>query len=115
MRPSKGQRLKFTGEFKTVDDGAVAGYQGKASVEGAFDRALETLAGKADVKLPPGIDKGSFKLDLEFADLPLACPDSTAQGQREAQGRRSLDAKRRGSITHAGGHDRRVLQPAGRR
>jgi hypothetical protein len=91
--PVEGADVKFTGDFKAVDDGTVAGYQGKASVEGAFDRgALEALAGKADVKLPPGIDKGSFKLDLEFADLPLACPDSAGKvkGTLKAGGRLTL-------------------------
>jgi len=91
--PVKGAEVKFTGDFKTVDDGTVAGYQGKASVEGAFDRgALDELAGKADVKLPPGIDTGSFKLDLEFADLPLACPDSAGKvkGTLKAGGRLTL-------------------------
>lgn len=92
--PVKGAEVKFTGDFKTVDDGTVAGYQGKASVEGAFDRgALDELAGKADVKLPPGIDKGSFKLDLEFADLPLACPDNAGKvkGTLKAGGRLTLN------------------------
>ena len=92
--PVKGAEVKFTGDFKTVDDGTVAGYEGKASVEGAFDRgALDELAGKADVKLPPGIDKGSFKLDLEFADLPLACPDSSGKvkGTLKAGGRLTLN------------------------
>ncbi len=92
--PVKGAEVTFTGEFKTVDDGTVAGYEGKASVEGAFDRgALDELAGKADVKLPPGIDKGSFKLDLEFADLPLACPDSAGKvkGTLKAGGRLTLN------------------------
>jgi hypothetical protein len=92
--PVEGAEVKFTGDFKTVDDGTVAGYQGKASVEGAFDRgALDALAAKADVKLPPGIDKGSFKLELEFADLPLACPDSAGKvkGTLKAGGRLTLN------------------------
>jgi hypothetical protein len=91
--PVEGAEVKFTTDFKAVDDGTVVGYQGKASVEGAFDRgALEALAGKADVKLPPGIDKGSFRLDLEFADLPLACPDSAGKvkGTLMAGGRLTL-------------------------
>jgi hypothetical protein len=78
--PVKGAEVKFNWEFGAVDDGTVSGYKGKASVEGSFDRsALDELAGKVDVKLPPEIDKGSFKLELEFADLPLACPDSTGK------------------------------------
>jgi hypothetical protein len=78
--PVKGAEVKFNGDFATVDDGTTSGYKGKASVEGSFDRsALDELAGKADVKLPPEIDKGSFKLELEFADLPLACPDSAGK------------------------------------
>jgi hypothetical protein len=91
--PVEGAEVKFSGDFKSVDDGTVAGYQGKASVEGAFDRdALDALAAKADVKLPPGIDKGNFKLDLEFADLPLACPDSAGKvkGTLKAGGRLTL-------------------------
>jgi hypothetical protein len=92
--PVKGAEVKFSGDFEAIDDGTVVGYQGKASVEGAFDRgALDELAGKADVKLPPGIDKGNFKLDLEFADLPLACPDSAGRvkGTLKAGGRLTLN------------------------
>jgi hypothetical protein len=78
--PVDGAEVKFTADFATVDDGTTSGYKGKASVEGSFDRsALDELAGKVDVKLPPEVDKGRFKLDLEFADLPLACPDSTGK------------------------------------
>ncbi len=78
--PVDGAEVRFTGEFWAVEDGTTSGYKGNASVEGSFDRsALDALAGKVDVKLPPEIDKGSFKLELEFADLPLACPDSTGK------------------------------------
>ncbi|MET0601988.1 MAG: hypothetical protein ABW167_08375 [Baekduia sp.] len=91
--PVEGAEVKFNGDFTAVEDGTVSGYNGKASVEGSFDRsALDALAGKVDVKLPPEIDKGSFKLELEFADLPLACPDSTGKvkGTLKAGGRLTL-------------------------
>jgi hypothetical protein len=91
--PVPGAEVKFTGDFKTVDDGATAGYDGKASVEGAFSReGLQALADKVDVQLPPGVGDGKFKLDLEFADLPRTCPDATGKvkGTLKAGGRLTL-------------------------
>jgi hypothetical protein len=91
--PVAGAEVKFAGEFTQVDDGATAGYRGKASVEGDFTReGLQAIADKADVKLPPGIDKGTFKLELEFADLPRVCPDANGKvkGTLKAGGRITL-------------------------
>jgi hypothetical protein len=91
--PAAGAKVKFAGEFTQVDDGTTAGYRGKASVEGDFSRdGLQALADKADVKLPPGIDKGMFKLELEFADLPRVCPDAggKVKGTLKAGGRITL-------------------------
>jgi hypothetical protein len=91
--PAAGTEVNFAGEFTPVDDGSTAGYRGKASVEGAFTReGLQAIADKADVKLPPGIDKGMFKLELEFADLPRVCPDADGKvkGTLKAGGRITL-------------------------
>ncbi|HMJ35800.1 MAG TPA: hypothetical protein VK501_17990 [Baekduia sp.] len=91
--PVAGAEVKFAGEFTQVDDGSTAGYRGKASVAGEFTRdGLQGLADKADVKLPPGIDKGAFKLELEFADLPRVCPDANGKvkGTLKAGGRITL-------------------------
>jgi hypothetical protein len=91
--PVAGAEVKFAGEFTPVDDGSTAGYRGKASVEGEFTRdGLQAIADKADVKLPPGIDKGMFKLELEFADLPRVCPDASGKvkGTLKAGGRITL-------------------------
>lgn len=91
--PVEGADVAFSGEFKAVDDGTTAGYQGKATVSGDFDRAaLDALAKKVDVDLPKDIDKGRFKLELEFADLPAACPDAQGKvkGSLKAGGRITL-------------------------
>jgi hypothetical protein len=91
--PVAGAEVKFTGQFDTVDDGTTAGYKATASVEGTFSReAIQGLADKVDVKLPPGVDAGKFNLELEFADLPRACPDATGKvkGTLKAGGRITL-------------------------
>jgi hypothetical protein len=91
--PVDGADVKFAGEFKTVDDGTTAGYSGKATVEGDFNRAaLDELAKKVDVALPKEIDQGRFKLELEFSDLPAVCPDASGKvkGTLKAGGRITL-------------------------
>jgi hypothetical protein len=91
--PVEGGEVTFASEFKTVDDGTSAGYAGTATVAGDFDRgALDALAKTVDVALPKDIDKGTFKLELEFADLPGVCPDATGKvkGTLKAGGRITL-------------------------
>jgi hypothetical protein len=91
--PVKGGDVKFTGDFQTVDDGRTAGFTGKATVEGDFDRgALDELAKKVDVTLPKDIKDGRFKLELEFSDLPSVCPDASGKvkGTVKAGGRITL-------------------------
>src|SRR4051794_18989883 len=91
--PVEGADVKFASDFKAVDDGTTAGFAGKATVEGDFNRAaIDNLAKKVDVELPKDIDHGRFKLELEFADLPSVCPDASGKvkGTLKAGGRITL-------------------------
>jgi hypothetical protein len=93
--PVDGADVKFSADFKTVDDGTTAGFSGQATVEGELDRAaIDSLGTKADVDVPKDINHGKFKLELEFADLPAVCPDAAGKvkGTLKAGGRITLSA-----------------------